>query len=82
MTYRLLDTVVLARDLPAYGLRKGDLGAVVEVYDVEGIEVEFVRASGKTQAVVTLTAADIRPVLDDDLVAVRSVSSETAAANG
>jgi hypothetical protein len=81
MTYRLLDTVVLARDLSEYGLQKGDLGAVVEVYDAEAIEVEFVRASGKTQAVVTLTIDDIRPVLDNDLVAVRSVPSATAAAN-
>ncbi len=82
MTYRLLDTVVLARDLPEYGLRKGDLGAVVEVYDAEAIEVEFVRASGKTQAVVTLMIDDVRPVLDNDLVAVRSVQPETAAASG
>ena len=78
MTYRLLDTVVLDRDLPEYGLRKGDLGAVVEVYDAEAFEVEFVRASGRTQAVVTLTDHDVRPVLDDDLVAVRSVPQATA----
>ncbi len=82
MTYHLLDTVVLDRDLPEYGLRKGDLGAVVELYDADAIEVEFVRASGKTQAVVTLTAGDVRPVLDNDLVAVRSVASETAATSG
>ena len=82
MTYKLLDTVVLDRDLPQQGLRKGDLGAVVEVYDTDGIEVEFVRASGKTQAVVTLTTEDVRPVLDDDLVAVRSVPQETGAASG
>jgi len=82
MTYRLLDTVVLDRDLPEYGLRKGDLGAVVEVYDAEALEVEFVRASGKTQAVVTLTAHDVRPVLDDDLVAVRSIPQATSAASG
>ena len=81
MTYKLLDTVVLDRDLPQYGLRKGDLGAVVEAYDAEGLEVEFVRASGKTQAVVTLTTEDVRPVLDDDLVAVRSVPQETGAAS-
>ena len=78
MTYRLLDTVVLDRDLPEYGLRKGDLGAVVEVCDAEAFEVEFVRASGWTQAVVTLTDHDVRPVLDDDLVAVRSVPQATA----
>jgi len=80
MTCHLLDTVVLDRDLPEHGLRKGDLGAVVEVYDAEGIEVEFVRVSGKTQAVVTLTVHDVRPVLDDDLVAVRSVQQETGVA--
>ncbi len=32
MMYKLLDTVVLDRDLPEHGLRNGDLGAVVEVY--------------------------------------------------
>jgi hypothetical protein len=82
MTYKLLDTVVLDRDLPQYGLQKGDLGAVVELYDDEALEVEFVRASGKTQAVVTLTPNDVRPVLDDDLVTVRSVPQETGAASG
>jgi len=82
MTYHLLDTVVLDRHLPQHGLRKGDLGAVVEVYDAEAIEVEFVRASGKTQAVVTLAIGDVRPVLDNDLVAVRSVQQETPAASG
>ena len=82
MTYHLLDTVVLDRDLPEHGLRKGDLGAVVEVYDSHAVEVEFVRASGKTQDVVTLATSDVRPVLDNDLVAVRSVQQETPAASG
>lgn len=71
MTYRLLDTVVLESDLPDHGLRKGDLGAVVEVYEPDGIEVEFVTASGRTAALVTLNARDVRPVADDDLVSVR-----------
>ena len=71
MTYRLLDTVVLESDLPDHELRKGDLGAVVEVYEPDGIEVEFVTASGRTAALVTLNARDVRPVADDDLVAVR-----------
>jgi len=71
MTFATLDTVVLNRDLPEHGLRRGDLGAVVEVYDPDGIEVEFVRASGRTQALVELSVADVRPVEDDDLIAVR-----------
>jgi hypothetical protein len=72
MTYRLLDTVVLARDLPDHGLRAGDLGAVVEVYGGNGFEVEFVQASGHTKALVTLNASDLRPVGDRDVLAVRA----------
>ena len=73
MKYRLLDTVVLGRDMPEHGLCRGDLGAVVEVYKPDGLEVEFVRASGNTQAVVTLSVDDVRPVRDSDQIAVRSV---------
>jgi hypothetical protein len=72
--YKLLDTVVLDRDLAEHGLRSGDLGAVVEVHDPDGLEVEFVTASGKTQALVTLNVKDVRPVQDSDLIAVRSVA--------
>lgn len=67
-----LDTVVLVRDLPASGLRSGDLGAVVQVYEAEAVEVEFVTASGRTQALLTLSISDVRPVRDDDLLAVRT----------
>jgi Domain of unknown function (DUF4926) len=73
MTYKLLDTVVLARDLPANDLRAGDLGAIVEVYEPKSFEVEFVTASGRTGALVTLTDADVRPIADTDLVTVRSL---------
>jgi len=74
-----LDTVVLVRDLPEPGLRSGDLGAVVQVYGDEAVEVEFVTASGRTQALLTVNVADVRPVHDDDLLAVRSASvSRTA----
>ena len=72
MTYRVLDPVVLARDLPDHGLRRGDLGAIVEIYEPNGLEVEFVTASGRTAALVTITDDDVRPVGDDDLVSVRS----------
>ena len=71
MKFRCLDVVVLEKDLPAYGLRRGDLGAVVEVYQPDGLEVEFVTASGVTGALVTLTEVDVRHVVENDLVAVR-----------
>jgi hypothetical protein len=68
---QILDVVVLTRDLPAHGLQCGDLGTIVERYDSDSIGVEFVAASGRTQALVTLHSEDVRPVADDDLVAVR-----------
>lgn len=71
MTYRVLDTIVFDRDLPDHGLRQGDLGAIVEVYEPDGLEVEFVTASGRTAALLTLNTRDVRPVGDDDLVSVR-----------
>lgn len=74
MRFKVLDTVVLATDLPEHGLRQGDLGAVVQVYEPDGVEVEFVTASGRTEALVTLKVSNVRPVVDNDLVAVRSYS--------
>src|SRR4051812_30852939 len=71
MTYRELDPVVLIRDIPEYGLCRGDLGAVVQLYDSVSVEVEFVRLSGMTQALVKLSANDIRAVGVDDVPAVR-----------
>lgn len=73
MNYKLLDSVVLERDSLEHGLRKGDLGAVVEVHEPDTLEVEFVRASGKTQALVTINVADVRHVADEDLVSIRRV---------
>jgi Domain of unknown function (DUF4926) len=71
--FNLLDTVVLTHDIPDVGLRRGDLGAIVEVHGPTAFEVEFVAASGRTQALVTLSGDDIRHVVDSDLVSVRSV---------
>ena len=71
MKFETLDTVALNTDIPSEGLRKNDVGAVVQVYEPDGVEVEFVTAAGRTRAVVTLTVRDIRAVDDEDLVAVR-----------
>ena len=72
MTFTALETVVLNRDLPAHGLRAGDVGAVVEVYEPDGVEVEFVQGSGETKALVTLKVADVRAVSETEILAVRS----------
>lgn len=77
MRFKTLNVVVLERDLPDHGLRRGDLGAVVQTYEPDGLEVEFVMAAGKTKAVVTLTRRDVRAVSDTDLIAVRSLDTTT-----
>ncbi len=79
-TFRELDTVVLLQDLPDAGLRAGDLGAIVHVHSPESFEVEFVTASGRTQAVVTIGGTAIRSVKDDDLLTVRPTASRQGAA--
>lgn len=75
-TFRELDTVVLDRDVPELGLQKGDLGAIVHVHDSDTFEVEFVRASGETQALVTLKAPDLRATTDHDIPAVRPTTPQ------
>ena len=75
MKFDKLETVVLVRDLPEHGLREGDLGAVVQVYKPDGLEVEFITAAGKTKSLLTLNVVDVRKVQDTDLIAVRSVGT-------
>jgi hypothetical protein len=68
----------LERDTPERGLRKGDLGAVVELYGPDGLAVEFVRARGKTQALVESNTSDVCSVRDEDLVSVQSIARGAA----
>ena len=75
MDVKMLDTLVLEKDLADYGLKKGDVGAVVEVYEPDGLEVEFVTGSGKTQALVTLKVTDVRTVGDSEILSVRSLDA-------
>jgi len=70
---RELDAVVLAKDLKIYGLKRGDVGAVVHCYaDGKAFEVEFVTGDGKTIAVLTLTEGDIRPMRHEEILHVRA----------
>ena len=39
MSFHPLDVVVLNTDLPTQGLKRGDLGTIVDVYDAESVEV-------------------------------------------
>ena len=74
MKFEKLECVVLAHDVSEHGLRAGDLGTVVEVYPEGGLEVEFVRGSGVTQALVTLSERDVRKIDPFDLPATRRLA--------
>jgi hypothetical protein len=67
------ERVALTRDLPEEGLVAGDAGTVVHVYEGgKGYEVEFFALNGRTIAVVTVMADDVRPVGDEDVTHART----------
>jgi hypothetical protein len=70
-----LDNVVLATEIPEYGLTEGDIGTVVMLHDGgKGCEVEFMTLTGKTIAVITLHAHQVRPIAKDEIAHVRHVA--------
>jgi hypothetical protein len=72
--FSLLELVALKHDMPEHGLRAGDVGAVVETYDSDGLEVEFVEASGDTRAVLTLSPKAVRKPKPGEMLAIRSLA--------
>ena len=71
-----LDTVVLARDIEAHGLERGDVGAVVHCYeDRAAFEVEFVTGEGQTVAVLTLERSDVRPMEGREILHARALAA-------
>jgi uncharacterized protein DUF4926 len=69
------DRVVLTAPLPEEGLEPGDIGSVVHVYPRrEAYEVEFVTLTGKTAAVVTVPAEQVRPVGSTEIPHVRELA--------
>ncbi len=71
-----LDPVVLTRDVPEHGLKRGDVGAVAH-WDADRatIEVELVTAEGRTVAVLTLTETDVRPIQSTEILHARELTS-------
>ena len=68
-----LDPVALRSALPESGLPLRALGTVVHVYSSRDYEVEFVTATGRTIALLTLGEAKRRPVTDEDLLCVSHI---------
>ena len=70
------DVVVLTQDLPEERLTAGDVGTVVHIHEGgAGYEIEFMTLSGRTIAVATVMASQVRAVSSRDLVHVRELQS-------
>ena len=73
---RELEAIVLTRDIPEHGLRRGDIGAVVHCYkDGVAFEVEFVTGKGDTVAVITLESKDVRPMHPGEILHAREIKA-------
>ena len=70
------EAIVLTRDIPEHGLRRGDIGAVVHCYkDGVAFEVEFVTGRGDTVAVITLESKDVRPMHPNEILHAREIKA-------
>jgi|AntRauTorcE11898_2_1112593.scaffolds.fasta_scaffold80122_2 hypothetical protein len=54
-----LQTVALLQDIPSKKLKRGDVGAIVNVLSDTKVEVEFVDNSGRTTALEVLKKSDL-----------------------
>ena len=70
------DRIVLKSDLPAEGLKVGDVGTVVHIYE-DGLayEVEFTTLDGDTAAVVTVERSQVRPVRKREITHARELQT-------
>jgi hypothetical protein len=69
------DCIVLTQNLPEEGLRAGDVGTVVHIYqDGAAYEVEFVTLTGQTVAVATVLSSQLRPVGRQDIAHAREMA--------
>ena len=70
------ERVVLTTAVPAEDLEAGDVGTVVHSYrDGQAYEVEFLTLDGHTAAVVTLEAAQVRPVGRHEITHARELTA-------
>ena len=77
MRFELYSDVILTTDMPEEDLKAGDVGTVVERHIVSGQEdgysVEFFDMTGRTVAVVTVPAHQLRAPNSGDRPAARTL---------
>ena len=67
------EVVVLTVDLPAYGLKSGDVGTITMVHGRTGYEFEFMTLEGETIAVVSVDTIQVRPIAHREVAHVRTI---------
>lgn len=66
------EQIVLTADIPANGLKVGDVGTVVHVHrGGEAFEIEFMTLDGDTVAIATVPVSQVRAVNKRDLTHAR-----------
>jgi hypothetical protein len=78
----LYKDAVLTVDIPNEGLRAGDLGTIIEQHQAPSggeacYSVEFFDMTGRTVAVVTVSASSLRGPTSADLPSVRVVAKSS-----
>jgi hypothetical protein len=69
----LFEFVTLRRDVEHHGLKAGDVGMVIEIYENgKGFEVEFGDAKGYTIGTLTLDREDVEPLKRSQILHVRN----------
>jgi len=66
---KLLDTVALLKDLPEYGLVKGQIGVAVEELAPKVFEVAFANIQGETLAMLPLQTEFLMVLYYDSVAA-------------
>ncbi|MBI5606630.1 MAG: DUF4926 domain-containing protein [Deltaproteobacteria bacterium] len=79
MAYKLFEEVVLRKDIPERGLKKGDVATLVEHHPVSGGEdgysLELFNAIGQTLAVITVPESFIEQLTPDEIFSVRPLEA-------
>jgi Domain of unknown function (DUF4926) len=83
MKYALFTEMALSRDLPEYGLRRGDVVRLLNDYlcpgGREGYSIEVCNAVGDTIAVTEVEEAALEPLGSDEIFTIRRMTSAAAA---
>jgi hypothetical protein len=70
------ERIVLGCNLPAHGLRAGDVGTVIHVHrQGKAYEVEFVALDGQTAAIATAKRSQVRKVRRGEIAHARRLAT-------